>query len=615
MKKTVQINIGHRLFTIDEDAFQELSSYLTSLKNYFGDSPESQEIISDIEYRIADLLSERDQQTVSVSIQDVDSIIATMGTPSEIDGEEITVDDDVEDVYPGEKKLVRIDDGKVIAGVCNGIADYFNINVPIVRLIFILLAFGTSGTWIIVYIALWIMLPEGQKAPWNAPRKKLFRDPENKVLGGVLSGIAQYFGYSVQNVRLVFALPFILLAICAVMGPFGFIFSFGVLWPIVMTMTIIYIILWISLPVPANVVDRMDMKGQPINIDTIKNTVYDSGSVISAKAQSMGNDVRSAYNTQSEKIKTGGLGRALGIVLKVFLVLGIFVFAIGIIAGFTTLKAAGLDFSTINDFIFRNKAQEISAWIILLVFLFTPIITLVYFLTKNTRAADSKLGYIIGGLWIFAFIGLFLWGTNFAMDFRTQVSKKITQDFPATMDTLYVKYPDMNDYEVDYSLGLESLFYEKDGVLNVYNGSGLKIKESPDNLIHIYTKKTCQGRNMEDCKERLAEMKFDVSKEKDSILLQQYIQIHKPGVFRGQRASIVMEVPKGIHVDAPKNHNRKVHIYGRRGQVKVSYEDEEEDNSNGSVSVDINEEDGVKVRINEDNDTTVVVDIDDDDFE
>ncbi len=613
MKKTVQINIGHQLFTIDEDAYMKLSQYLASLKNYFGESPESEEIISDIEYRIADLLSDRDVPSMSVSIEDVDSIIATMGTPREIDNEEILTDENAEPgVYPSEKKLVRIADGRILGGVCNGLADFFNIDVRIVRIIFILLGIGSFGTWSLVYLALWIILPAGEKQPWNAPRKKLYRDPQNKVLGGVLSGIAQYFGYSVNNVRLAFSIPYILLGISLLTGPFGFIFSVGFIWPVVLTMTIIYIILWIALPEASTVVDRMDMKGEPININTIKNSVYEGGAAITSRARNMGREVRDAYHTQSQRVNHGGILRAIGIVLKVSLMLFIFLVALGLIAGFIGLYSAGINFSTIDDFLFRTGWQEWGTKCILLIFIISPILTLVYILSRNSQPKNSKLAYLIAGLWVAAFLGVFALASSFAMDFRMQVSKKSQMEFPSTMDTLYIGYSDSKEgYVVDYSMGLENLFYENAGVLNVYNWSKMRINESPDERIHIYLRETCQGRNKEECQARLDNMSFEVNKINDSLIIDRYLRIHKPEVYRGQRATLVIEVPKSVHVIYSREKS-SFRFNNRNGSVHISLSDEDEDGTN---TADIEIDDDIQVHVTEDSDTTFSVDLDDEDFE
>ena len=141
MKKTLTINISGIIFHIDEDAYDKLNAYLDTLKRHFTKTQGKEEIISDIEGRIAELLQERisDAKQV-VTIDDVSEVISLMGEPWEFETEaeeEKEASASPEDIK-GPKRLYRDPDRKVIGGVAAGVAAYLNVDVLWVRLAFVL---------------------------------------------------------------------------------------------------------------------------------------------------------------------------------------------------------------------------------------------------------------------------------------------------------------------------------------------------------------------------------------------------------------------------------------------------------------------------------------------
>lgn len=161
MKKTFTINISGTVFHIEEDAYEMLQKYLINLKNHFGGGEEGKEIIADIEARIAEIFSEKssDERKV-VTIDWVNQVIETMGTPEDFMEE----DSDEEDSFTSEAKrkrrLYRDPDHRVIGGVCGGLGAYFNMDPVILRIIFAVLFFVTSGAALLAYIILWIAVPK-----------------------------------------------------------------------------------------------------------------------------------------------------------------------------------------------------------------------------------------------------------------------------------------------------------------------------------------------------------------------------------------------------------------------------------------------------------------------
>jgi phage shock protein PspC (stress-responsive transcriptional regulator) len=160
MKKTYTINISGTVFHIEEDAYEVLQKYMENLKNHFGNSEEGKEIVSDIEARIAEIFAEKStgKETI-ISLEMVNKLVDTMGTPDSFIAEE-----EVEEPLTGQskrkRKLYRDPEQTVLAGVCGGLAVYFNADPVIVRLITVVLVLITSGAGLLAYLILWIIIPK-----------------------------------------------------------------------------------------------------------------------------------------------------------------------------------------------------------------------------------------------------------------------------------------------------------------------------------------------------------------------------------------------------------------------------------------------------------------------
>jgi phage shock protein PspC (stress-responsive transcriptional regulator) len=165
MKKTISIHIMGSNFLMEEDAYEKLSSYLNRLKQSLGNSTDGKEIYEDVELRIAELASQKisDRKQVIV-LEEIDEIIQKLGEPEEYieTGEQDTSEKTEQHTESTrERRLFRDTKGESIAGVCAGIAAYFNIDVVIVRILFVLFAiFGGFG--VTLYIILWIVIPSAK---------------------------------------------------------------------------------------------------------------------------------------------------------------------------------------------------------------------------------------------------------------------------------------------------------------------------------------------------------------------------------------------------------------------------------------------------------------------
>lgn len=197
MNKTVNINLAGTFFHIDEDAYGKLTRYLNAIKRSFSDPQGRDEIIKDIEARIAELFSEKiDSKKQVITMKELDEVIAIMGQPEDyaIGDDDYTgasSDFQSEPKSKGYKKLFRDPDNKYIGGVSSGLGHYIGLDAIWIRLIWILLTIFSSGTFILIYIIFWILVPE---AVTTADKLTMRGEPVN------ISNIEKKFKETYDNV-------------------------------------------------------------------------------------------------------------------------------------------------------------------------------------------------------------------------------------------------------------------------------------------------------------------------------------------------------------------------------------------------------------------------------
>jgi len=167
MKTVVNIGIGGRCFTIDEDAYSKLNTYLNTFRTKSGVDSQTNEIMDEVELRIAELFAESisssHREVVDITL--VNEVIARIGMPdgSDPSDNESSSNDCENRREKSSRKLYRDPSNQKIAGVCSGLAAYFNIDVTLLRVIFLVSLIGAlSGFWI--YIILWFVIPKALTA-------------------------------------------------------------------------------------------------------------------------------------------------------------------------------------------------------------------------------------------------------------------------------------------------------------------------------------------------------------------------------------------------------------------------------------------------------------------
>ncbi len=266
MKKTLSINIAGFVFHIEEDAYATLDAYLKSIHAYFASFEGSKEIIADIESSIAEKFwNIRETEKVeAISQAHVDALIASLGTIA--DFKQVEEEEDKREGYTaptseaGPKVFRRDITRKQLGGVAAGIARYFQVDPIWVRLILLVLLsasfplfhLGNVVFW--AYIIFWAAIPGEMNPDDDKSYRKFYRDPEKKVIGGVMAGIAAYTGWDVGLLRV--------LAVLSV-GLFG-------------SGVIAYLVILVITPEAKTMKDKMEMTGEPITLENIENNIKKS---------------------------------------------------------------------------------------------------------------------------------------------------------------------------------------------------------------------------------------------------------------------------------------------------------------------------------------------------
>lgn len=621
MKKVININFQGRVIPIEESAYEMLKEYTNSLRRYFANEEGKEEIINDIENRIAELFMEDLKKNPGGCITDdvVDKIVASMGRPEEFDGdgaetssEKKTHTFETSGTEP-KASLYRNANDKVLGGVCSGIANQLKIDPTIVRVLFALITFGGFGTGFLLYVILWIVLPEkGIKAP---ARKRLFRNPEVKVFGGVAGGLASYFNIAVWIPRLIFALPLVI-------SLFNSLFSRSFFFPNVVfngfggTLTLIYIILWFVVPEAKTATEKLEMRGEKIDLESIKQSVQEElqgvkgraekfGQEFKERAKDLGNEVSNVGKEAKERGKAftseiptvtkkagNGLLHALGVLFKVFFLFisSIFVLMMTLVLGAVIFAAVGV--YDVKDFILEGPWDTILVWNTIMFFMAVPVVAAVIWFIRRLAGYKSRshyLGYVFGSLWLIGLVSMFILAYNISRDFKRINSVKENIDIvnPSKgrmlieIDPPQGKYYDLKwfDDEVEDDSGIKFNAKEDSMLLNTVRVIAVPSKDSS---YHASITKYARGNNVASAEATAQKFEFPIQQNDSVLHIPSGFVISKNEHFRNQRVLLVVEVPVGKMIKV----SREVNAYGwfsvkvNHNGINIVSDDEGENESN-----------------------------------
>lgn len=477
MNKTVNINLGGMFFHIDEDAYQKLTRYFDAIKRSLSKSSGQEEIIKDIEMRVSELLTEK-QKTEKhvVTLREVDEVITVMGQP-----EDYIIEEDS----------------------TNNSGNYNNYTAP-------------SGT------------------------RKLYRDKDNGMVGGVLAGLGHYFGIDKVWLRI-----FLLILVLA--------WGTGVL---------AYIILWIVMPEAITTSEKLEMTGEPVTISNIEKKVREEFENVSGKFKN------ADYDKYGNQIKTGAekLGNSFSdFIMTLFKVFAKFLGVILIMGGLTVLvllfigvftlgTSVSMDFPW-QSFVEAGNFTDYPVWSFgLLMFLAVGIpfffMSLLGFklLAPNMKSVGNIVKYTLLALWLIALsiaisIGI-KQATAYAVNGRTVLKETINVE---PTDTLLVKFTH-NDYFAKDVDDRHEFMITKDSLNNdiIYsNEVSIRIEKSDEKYAYIQIEKEAKGKSLSEAKKRADAIKYSYKIVGNQLIFDNYLITDVKNKFRDQEIEITLFLPVG----------------------------------------------------------------------
>lgn len=553
MNKTININLGGIYFHIDELAYEKLRRYLDAINASLSNDPYGKdEIITDIEARISELLSEKikeDRQVINQ--QHIDEIIKVMGQPED---------------YAFDEEL-------------------FN----------------------------------DKKAPYHTAHtsKKLFRDGDDKILGGVSSGLGHYFGIDVIWIR-------ILWLILAFGAGTGF---------------LVYIIFWILLPEAKTTAEKLQMKGEVVNLSNIERK-------IKAEFKDVGDRIKGA---DYSKAKTGAqdIVDTLGkVFVTLFMVIGKFIgiliiiiatsVIIGLIAGGFSLGSFemlgfGSEFAHYPPFFFKST---LPIWL-LIVFIFTAIgIPFVFLfmlgikiISNSAKSMGKTLKLTLLGLWLVSILGLIYSGIEYSTHTAYNGFHTTNQDLPPIIsDTINIKMVGNDQFTDSKSLrkrhgfeivldnGIEKLFSSK---------IKLDFEKSDSELASVKIRKEAEGNSRNAANEFAEQIEYKYNLTDRKLQLDGYFLSNLENIYQSQEVEITVFLPLNsliyldkstktylnnventddIYDDDMVKHYFKMTEAGLQClDCREIIKNNDEDNVNLKIDVD-----GIDIKVNEDGKTSRV---------
>ncbi len=544
MKKNISINISGIIFHIEEDGYDSLRKYLDSINKYFSSFEDSSEILSDIESRMAEIfLTKLNEGKQVITLEDVKSLKVTMGSVTDFkaaeeesaaDGASGRASSGSSSAYSREeqttngastqssapKRLHRDGKRKVLGGVCTGMAHYFNIDPVWTRVIFALLALGSSGALILLYIILWIALPVSEDLDDLPSVKKMYRDKENKVLAGVASGLAAFAGTDVAIIRLIFV----------VTGIFGF----GI---------VLYIVFWIALPEAKTITEKMEMQGEPVTLSNIENSVKKSLNEKEGQDEStLAKIILFPFRAIAAIIN--GLAKILGPVLTVMvdvlrIGVGAIITMIGLIFMLSLLFTFAIAIGVISaahfpeywnvSFIPMEAFQNtFPTWILVFAFLaaFVPA-AIIFLLGVSTIVKKIVFGPTVGwSLFVLFFVSIVFLSFSvprLVLSFKEEGEVKTERSFALVGKTTLFKIREtgMDDYDVTTI------------TLKGYDGPAIKLVQRFES----------QGSNRKIATENAGMIEYKVEPQDSTLWFDSNITFKKDAKFRAQRLKMDVFIP------------------------------------------------------------------------
>lgn len=477
MNKTVNINLGGMFFHIDEDAYQKLTRYFDAIKRSLSNSSGQDEIIKDIEMRVSELLNEKQKS---------------------------------------EKHVVAMKDVDEVIAVMGQPEDY-RIDEEETETKSSSYSYSSSKT------------------------RKLYRDTEHGMIGGVLAGLGHYFGIDKVWLRIIMLV---------------LLFVFG-------TGALAYIILWIVMPEARTTAQKLEMTGEPVTISNIEKKVREEFETVSEKLKNVD------YDKYGNQIKSGAekIGSSFGnFIIAVLRAFSKFLGALLIMGGLTILFFLLVGIFTLGTgvfidfpwqgFIDAGNFTDYPIWAFGLLMFFAVGIPFFFLallgfklLAPNTKSIGNIAKYTLLAIWLIS-VSLAIsvaikQATSFAIDGR--VVQKETLNLKAT-DTLFLKFKH-NDYFAKSINERNDFKITQDSTGNdvIYsNDVSFKIEKTDAKLPYIQIEKEAKGKSLSEAKQRALQIKYGYKIVGNHLIMDNYLLSNLKDKFRNQQIEITLFLPKGI---------------------------------------------------------------------
>ncbi len=490
MNKTVTINLSGIVFHIDENAYELLKKYLEKLKAHFSTTQGKEEIIADIESRLAEMFAERNADVNKVIMAaDVNVVIEAMGKPEELPGNE---EEDQQSKAKSDQTV------------------YFEAN-----------------------------------------RKRFFRNPDDKVLGGVCSGISAYFDIDPIWLRLAFA--------------FSLIFAGTGLF--------LYIILWFIIPEAKTTSDKLQMRAERVNVATIEKNVREEMENLKKRGEVFAGELTSDTMNRRVRSSTQKVGDFIGDILRAFgkFIAGIFGIVITIVSIAVLVGLTIAIFSGVGLFSFAVP-HEITAmvltnsqlwWLVIGGILaigipFTLLLLNGLKILFKVKLNLRMIGAVMAGLWLVGIAICVLTGVRIASEFqRSATIKQSSMVTNMSGNRIFLQStPDNVDYDFnnDEIVRFGDLFVLDDNADSVVNRVvDLDIEQSENDSTYVIITRYSRGRTYDEAKDLAEAISYNYVVKDSALMLPEQFNISTSSKYRGQHIKVLLKVPVGKSVVLDKS--------------------------------------------------------------
>lgn len=589
MKKVININFQGVVVPIEETAYDILQDYTNSLKNYFAEEEGKDEIINDIESRISELFQQRLKNGATcITDDDVNAIINNMGRPADFDQAEGEPKDSKESTSTspqqqsqwnsGGKRLYRDETNKILGGVCSGIGVYLGVDAWLVRLLFII-----SGIGFIAYLVLWIFLPVNSNLTMGTPHKRLYRNPDDKMIGGVCGGIGSYFDINPWIPRIIFLLPFI-----------TFIFRWhnfaGLTFPNFVSFTfspgtfLLYIILWLVIPEAKTTSEKLEMKGEKVDLNSIKESVVKEMKGVSDRMNKLGKEAGEFMKDRGPELRKdfghavnrGGaaIGNIITLLIKIVLYIILACVAFAVIVAVFSVAFVAIGIFPLKSYVITDGWQNVMAWGTLIFFIGVPVVGIItYIIRKIARMkSNNAIRYSFIGLWILGWICLFSLISLVGRDFKSTSTIYEESIALTNPEVAYMEIKPIQTKDFRWRGWFRFEPYSEFGISEdtaLIGNVRLRIVQSPNDSFQIRYVKMSNGPTRREADRLASKINFNGYQTDSTLYLDNSISINKTDKLRNQIVEVSIGVPVGHRIKINKS-------FGYRNRVKlgiVDYDD------------------------------------------